>query len=77
MTPFGIGVGAYVSGAHGQHPMWLKPLCDAIAAGTFIYFGCAYTFFQILDGIRKKIFMRQFKFWLLGLLLMGIVSIWV
>lgn len=76
MTPLGILMGAYISGRHTDI-LWLKPACDAIAAGTFIYFGSAHTFSHLKEKGRKQLLLRQLKYWLLGLGLMALVSMWV
>lgn len=76
MTPLGVALGTYVIDANLQYE-WLKPMCDAIAAGTFIYFGAGHTFFHLEHGLRKKTFLRQAAFWSLGVAIMGIASLWI
>lgn len=77
MTPFGAWVGNSVEQTNFHYPL-IEPLCDAIAAGTFIYFGLAHSlqhFFIRTCGHHSLA--KSLRYWFAGFCLMGLVSIWV
>lgn len=74
MVPIGIIFGAMISQHLGGYPL-IAPIFEALAAGTFIYFGT-------LHGLKRAVMiekccdLRRFGFVIIGFAIMAIVAIW-
>lgn len=75
MTPIGILLGNWIS-HQLQHHKLIEPICEALAAGTFLYLGSIH----VLDRtvmIDKNNQRNHLKYVFLGFSVMAIVAVWV
>lgn len=75
MTPIGIMLGNIVAQQLNQYKL-LQPICDALAAGTFLYLGS-------IHGLNRAVMIEKCRhvsnlyYVLLGFSAMAIVAVWV
>lgn len=77
MTPIGIGLGSFISLiTHSEKGLLAAAILNAFAAGTFLYIATLHHI-RFHQRIEEAHALLEFSFLMLGLIMMGLIAVWV